>query len=48
MKLTSGDVHELLADIYVGYRGAMAPVNSQTEALWAKIELLEAEEGVGR
>lgn len=48
MKLKSGDLHDLLADIYVGFPGVMAPVNSQTESLWAKIELLEADEGVVR
>jgi len=48
VKLKSGDLHDLLADIYVGFRGVMAPVNSQTESLWAKIELLELEENVIR
>ena len=40
-KIGSLDLHELLADIYCGYRGVDAPVTSQTESLWREIERLE-------
>lgn len=44
--IKSREVHELLSDVYSGYRGVNAPVNTQTENLWAEIERLEREEGV--
>jgi len=44
--IKSREVHELLSDVYSGYRGVNAPVNTQTENLWNEIERLEREEGV--